>query len=151
MSKLSNQHSFRPDGFILNNIDSSSNPMYSNGDLFSSCNTVGTEPAPMNVLVIQMEAMSMNHFMRMFPLTYELLSSWDDNTILENLMINGENTIPNTYSFFGGVIEKDEHSMFYKMDYNNFPVIWKDFERLKYISMYNEDFLVNSESFSYYL
>ena len=125
-----------------------SNPMFSNGNIFEPCGSMDAQKPkePINVLVIQLEAMSLNHFIRMFPMTYEYLnSSLDDNTLFSNLMINGENTIPNTYAFFAGVIERREHLSLYKLDYNNFPLIWKDFEKLKYISMYNEDFLINSK------
>ncbi len=125
-----------------------SNPMFSNGNIFEPCGSMDAHKPkePINVLVIQLESMSLNQFIRMFPMTYEYLSSnLDDNTLFSNLMINGENTQQNTFAFYGGVIERREHLPLYKLDYINFPLIWKDFEKLKYISMYNEDFIICSK------
>jgi hypothetical protein len=105
----------------------------------------------MNVLLIQIDSMSFNHFRRMFPETFEFLStSLKDNKVYENFMVVGEKTKPNTFPWLGNVAPygipelgiPNEDSL-YKNDYSNdFPFIWKDFQKLGYITMYNEDFLI---------
>jgi len=104
----------------------------------------------MNVLLIQVDSMSFNQFRRMFPATFQFLStSLKDNKVYENFMVVGEKTKPNTFPWLGNVapygnpelgIPREDN--LYKNDYaKDFPFIWKDFQKLGYITMYNEDLL----------
>ncbi len=106
----------------------------------------------MNILLIQIDSLSFNHFRRMFPDTFELLSkSLKNNKIFDNFMVVGENTKSNTFPLLGNVVPDgvselgiESEDQYYNKDYSsNFPFIWNDFQDLGYITMYNEDFLVN--------
>ena len=133
--------------------DSPSNPMFGHGTLYDACDNLTTKnPVPMNVLAIQIDAVSHNHFKRMFPRTYAYLKQGlSDNIVFENLMIVGENTKPNTLPFLAGVMptsipeyQISNEDSFYTGDYQNMPLIWTDFKKLdNFITMYNEDFLIN--------
>lgn len=104
---------------------------------------------PMNILMIVIDSFSHNHAKRMIPLTYDYLKSWkQDNQIFENYVIIGENTKPNIFPLLTGrlVLSSPSNGLVNEdpgKNYNLLPLFWKDFERLGYISMYNEDFLIN--------
>lgn len=138
------------------------NPLYSDENLYDACEVPEEQrhPKKMDVLIIQIDSMSYNHFRRMFPDTFEFLSkSLPNNRIFENFMIVGENTRPNTFPWLGNVASSSiaelgirEENSIYSSDYSRkFPFIWKDFQELGYVSMYNEDFLINGNFIFYYL
>jgi hypothetical protein len=86
----------------------------------------------------------------MFPATFQFLStSLKDNQVYENFMVVGEKTKPNTFPWLGNVAPNGNPELgiprednLYNEDYaNDFPFIWKDFQKLGYITMYNEDLL----------
>ena len=130
------------------------NPLYSDQNLYEPCEIPEDErkPMKMNILIIQIDSVSNNHFKRMFPDTLEFLSrSLPNNVIFENFMVVGENTVPNSFPWIGGVIPNgikelkiSKEQSIYSYDFSNrFPLIWKDFQKLGHITSYNEDYLIN--------
>ena len=118
-------------------------------ELFKQCNFNGKQTKneePLNILMIILDSFSHNHARRMIPLTYDYLKSWkQDNQIFENYMLIGMNTKPNLFPLFTGKFVssmrlKNEDT---RSNYHNLSLFWKDFEKLGYISMYNEDFLIH--------
>ena len=130
--------------------DSNSNPMYGHGSLYDVCESLPLNQTSMNVLVIQIDAVSFNHFKRYFPRTYAYLHDLNDNVIFENFMIVGENTKPNIFPLVSGVMpaslpefQIDNEDIYFDGDYKHMPLIWKDFEKLdNFITMYNEDYQI---------
>ena len=120
--------------------------------LFESCykldNNVN-EREPLNILFVFIDSFSHNHAKRMIPETYKYLESFDQDTqIFENYMIVGENTKPNFFPLLAGknIASMPENKLKNEdpgSDYYKLPLFWKDFEKLGYVSMYNEDFLIN--------
>lgn len=92
----------------------------------------------MKVLVIQIDAVSFNHFKRNFPRTYAYLQDLNDNVIFENFMIVGENTKPKIVPFLSCVMpaslpefQIDNEDIYFDGDYKHMPLIWKEFEKLE--------------------
>ena len=129
------------------------NPLYSDGKLFKSCELKKElrNQQKFNVLLIEIESLTFNHFRRMFPLTFEYLKNdLENNHLFEKFMIIGENTKPNLFPLISGVIPSgirelgiSSEDWKYWTDYAYLPFIWKDFQKLGHTTMFNEDFLVN--------
>ena len=120
--------------------------------LFESCDKPDNKAykkEPLNIFFIFIDSFSHNHAKRMIPRTYEYLKSFDqDNQIFENYMIIGENTKPNLFPLLAGKLTTNlpESSLYNedpRRDYYKLPLFWRDFEKLGYVSMYSEDFLIN--------
>jgi len=102
----------------------------------------------MNVLIIGIDSMSVNHFKRIFPLTYKYLNS---KTLIFNHMNSvGTNTYPNIVSMFTGIVEEtnpdlnvsSEIEYYRQLDstyHDHLPFIWKEYEKIGYVTMYQED------------
>ncbi len=106
----------------------------------------------MSVFILGLDSVSLNHFKRMFPKTFEYLSkNLTHNTIFEHHHSVAENTLGNLISLFSGVIseknqdldvtpEFDEYMKFDDTYFDTIPFVWKDYERLGYLSWLSEDY-----------
>jgi len=135
----------------------------------SECETNQTKPNKMmNLLIIGIDSMSHNNFKRVFPLTYKYLKE-KESLIFDNFNSIGHNTYPNMFAFLGGLIsfEGDNNELnltsetHYALDldskfHDNFPFIWKEFQKLGYVTMLQEDdpaitcFNYNKPGFRYF-
>lgn len=123
--------------------------------LFNDCEAKARKPSlPMNILIINIDSFSHNHFRRMLPLTDQFLRSLGNkSTIFDNFVVVGENTKPNLFPFLTGklveripekwLFTEEQNLLGFYHDYNKYPFFWKDFEKLGYLSMLNEDYLKN--------
>ena len=133
--------------------DSKTNPMLN--DLpFKTCekeNNMKNDANKMNVLIIGIDSVSYNGLKRAFPLTYQYLKNELENFVFyENYNKIGDNTYPNLLGMFSGVTISSfeelnltsEIEYYYKIDSTNHdlvPFVWKDFEKLGYVTLYNEE------------
>ena len=129
--------------------DSDENPMLK--DLpYQKCE-LENEPAKkkkekkLNVLIICLDSMSNNHYKRVFPKTLEYLENVLENNILfENFNVVGEKTFSNMIPLLTGLLLEPVSEMDYfrhiDSTYHDYlPFIWREFERLGYVTTYNED------------
>lgn len=103
----------------------------------------------MNVLMIGIDSTSYNNMQRAFPLTYKYLTDLENNAIFDNLNSVGENTFPNHMAMLCGLLESnnfnsDDFNHLYGLVDNqtfhdHFPFIWKEYEKLGYVSMFHLD------------
>ena len=104
----------------------------------------------MNVLILGLDSVSTSHFKRIFPKTFSYLNNQTErNFIFNNLNSVGSNTYPNMLALLAGMVEetipelkiKGEIDFFRNIDKHHdiLPFIWKEFEDLGYITMYQED------------
>ena len=101
-----------------------------------------------NVLILGYDSLSRNHFKRVFPLTYNVLKSKLENTVIyEALSSVGHNTFPTIMAFMSGVLENNitganltsERGDYEKIDgtYSDFvPFLWHEFEKIGYITSF---------------
>ena len=119
---------------------------------FDECNIkpTKTNTDKMNVLLLMLDSMSLSNFKRAFPLSYKYLIDSDDYLIYENYNSVGENTFPNILTLFTGYSALSisdlnittEMDLFYKIDpmfHDHLPLIWKQFEKLGYLTLFQED------------
>ena len=114
---------------------------------FNECGSLlesNTNDKRMNVLMIGIDSVSYNNMQRVFPLTYNYLKELENNVIFDNYNSIGENTYPNHMAILGG-LKDPEMSLLYSLIKNNshhdhFPFIWKQFEKLGYVSMLYLDY-----------
>ena len=104
-----------------------------------------------NLFILAFDSVSHQHFKRIFPSTFEYLNqNMSHNTIFENFNKIGENTYPNMVPLMtGALMEKiSEQKIKADLDYyvdldttyhDNFPFIWREYEKLGYFTMYNEE------------
>ena len=144
--------------------DSRKNPMLSDGDLFEECDNQNNQSKTldkMNIIMLYFDSVSNAQFQRIFPQTFEYLNSLNGNILLKNHFVVGENSLPNFISLLTGVnilvnneLNITNEKEFYDdIDYNYFdlyPFIWRDFEKLGYLTNYAEDYL-DMGLFSYFL
>ena len=103
----------------------------------------------MNVLLIGIDSVSFNHFRRIFPLTFQYLSSLEHNLIFKHFNSVGRNTFPNVLAMLSGLIDEDINDQLkqdidkYKEENSNFfdniPFLWYDYEKSGYVTMFQED------------
>lgn len=86
----------------------------------------GQRQSSLNVLVIVLEDISNNQFRRVLPKTYKFLEGQSETVLFDNLMVVGEDSENNLLSMLTGS-EHDDGDM-----------LWKNFETLGYVSMYND-------------
>ena len=103
----------------------------------------------MNVLMIMIDSMSYPHFKRSMPKTYDYLKNKLENNILYSSMnIVGENTLPNVLASMSGVCYEGDESLNITAEqskyetvnddfFDKFPIIWKEYEKLGYLTGYN--------------
>jgi len=104
----------------------------------------------MNVLLIGLDSVSSHHMRRVFPLTYEFLNR--NGVCFTNFNKVGENTFPNHLALFCGMtaehtqeefgIKNTELQALRNLDgkfFDNYPFIWREYERTGYVSMFQED------------
>lgn len=134
--------------------DSTSNPMFSDLD-YENCDKLFDEvpkksQTKMNVLMISLDSMSFNNFKRAFPITFKYLSELENNVIFENFNSVGVNTFPNDIPLLTGAMMDDNIELNLTSDYtilngydpkfhDLYPFVWKKFEKLGYLTMFNED------------
>ncbi len=134
--------------------DSAENPMLYDVP-YGQCDKVGGDMLedPMNVLIIALDAVSLPHFKRIFPLTYKYLSKdLKNNIIFENLNVNGENTYAANVAFHAGLIKEpnpdigviDEVNLYTeRFNQSNFhdlyPFLFRSFEKMGYFTSLNQD------------
>ncbi len=106
----------------------------------------------MNVFILGLDSVSYNHFRRMFPKTFEYLNEkLEHNHFFEHHHSVAENTLGNLISLFSGVISEQnqdlnvthEFDQYMKLDdtyFDTIPFVWKDYERLGYLSWLSEDY-----------
>lgn len=106
----------------------------------------------MNVFILGLDSVSYNHFRRMFPETFEYLNEkLEHNHFFEHHHSVAENTLGNLISLFSGVISEQnqdlnvthEFDQYMKLDdtyFDTIPFVWKDYERLGYLSWLSEDY-----------
>lgn len=80
----------------------------------------------LSVLVIILEDMSYNQFRRVLPNTFQYLREDLNTVVFDNLMVVSEDSKDNLISMLAG------------SEQNDAEIVWKDFEKLGYISMYND-------------
>jgi len=150
MSKLIEQHTLQRknvEEFNLNFNDSKSKLML-NDYYAKECETSNLTEKKMNVLMIGIDSMSSSHFKRVFPLTYEYLNS--KSLIFDHVNSVGSNTYPNVLSLLSGIVEENlnelelpgEISYYRNLDstyHDHLPFIWKEYEKLGFVTMYQED------------
>jgi hypothetical protein len=106
----------------------------------------------LNVLIMQLDSVSFNHFRRVFPVTFDYLTNvLENNVILDDYNVVGEKTYPNVLPLLSGVlVEKNllsglnqsEMDFFRLLDstyHDQVPFIWRQYENLGYLSAYSED------------
>ena len=105
----------------------------------------------MNVLILGIDSVSYNHFKRIFPLTFSYLNDQlEDNVVFNHFNSVGGNTYPNMLAMLCGLIEENMNEINYtseidfyrRMDstfHDHLPFIWNDFEKMGYVTMYQED------------
>ena len=132
------------------------NPMLNDVE-FERCNQQDP-PTPtavrkkkMNVLVIGLDSVAMNHFRRIFPVTYKYLTEqFEQNVFYERYNKIGENTYPNIVPTLTGLVidSHTEYNLNYELGFfrqidstyhDNLPFIWREYEKLGYLSMFNEE------------
>jgi hypothetical protein len=122
---------------------------------YEKCDKIegGELPDKMSVLIIVLDSVSYPFLKRSFPLTYKyLVDDLENNLMFENLNIVGENTYPNMIPMLTGVLKetndelgiKDETPFFRNTlkcsTYHDlYPFVWYDYERLGYLTVYQED------------
>lgn len=128
---------------------------------FKECFKQPNSSPKMNVLIIGLDSVSSSHFKRIFPRTFAYLNDQAErNFIFENLNSVGTNTYPNILALLAGMVEETvkefnipgEISFFRNFDqkyHDLLPFIWKEFEKLGYVTMYQEDD-PNISIFNYY-
>lgn len=103
-----------------------------------------------NVLIIAIDSVSANHFKRIFPRTHDFLAhNLSDSIVFEHFSSVGANTYPNILAMLTGIIEEDvddtiksEIDWYRKWDstyHDHLPFIWNEFEKLGYVTHYQED------------
>jgi hypothetical protein len=103
-----------------------------------------------NVLCFGFDSVSFNHFQRIFPLTYEYLANKLANNILyDQINSVGSNTYPNVVPLMSGIVVDDvgdgvpsELGKYQSIDgsfHESFPFLWSDYEKLGYLTAYQED------------
>ena len=132
--------------------DSEKNPILRDG-LFKGCdeplkqNYTGTK---MNVLIIGFDSVSVSHFKRIFPKTYNFLTTLEKNIFFENYKKIGENTYPNMVPFLSNVIVEESIDLNTKREIRKFksfdttyhdllPFIWTKYQLNGYLTMFNEE------------
>ena len=123
-----------------------------NDSYLSECKTNEQNSNEMiNLLIIGIDSMSHYNFKRVFPLTYEYLLK--KSIIYNNFNSVGHNTYPNVFAFLSGLFSwedsySEEFNMTSETDYvvnldsqfhDHLPLIWKEYEKLGYVTMYQED------------
>lgn len=104
----------------------------------------------LNVLAIGIDSLSANHFKRVFPLTYKYLNQdLENNIIFEHFNSVGSNTYPNMIAMLTGIVEEGinddidgEIKLYRKFDstfHDHLPYIWNEYEKLGYLTMFQED------------
>ena len=103
----------------------------------------------LNVLILGIDSVSLNHFRRVFPLTYKYLNEkLEKNIIFERFNKIGENTYPNLIPLLTGLIAHENVELNLGNELNNYndikyhdnlPLIWRDYEKLGYLTMFNEE------------
>lgn len=95
--------------------------------------------------------MAKNHFRRIFPITYKYLTEELSNNIFyENFNKIGENTYPNVVPMLTGLVidSNQENNISYELSYyrkldgtfqDNLPFIWQEFEKIGYLTQFNEE------------
>jgi hypothetical protein len=122
---------------------------------YEECDRIegGELPEKMNVLIMVLDSVSYPFLKRSFPLTYDYLTiELNNNLMFESLNIVGENTYPNMVPMLTGLLQeaneeldiKDETEFFQNTlnestHHDLFPFIWFDYERLGYLTAYQED------------
>jgi hypothetical protein len=105
-----------------------------------------------NVLLIGIDSLSFNHFRRIFPITFDYLNDQlDDNLIFSRFNSVGSNTYPNVLAMLTGIIDEinldfniknSEIDYYRQIDgtfHDHLPFIWKEYQKLNYITMFQED------------
>ena len=105
----------------------------------------------MNVLIIGLSSISFNLFKNVFPKTFGFLKSLKNNIFYENYNKIGKGAYSNmagallngifTNGNFDSNIEPeiDNYTRLDSSFHDLFPIIWKEYEKIDYLTMYNED------------
>ena len=130
--------------------DSEENPLLDDGNIYKDCDLKKPKKLKdkMNVLIIVFDSVSFNQFKRIFPLTFKYLQDLKDNMIFENYNAVAENSYPNFLSFLTGLHETENPELNLSieniLEYDEFedlnPLIWKDYEKEDYLTLYSEDY-----------
>ncbi len=110
-----------------------------------------TSKKKMNVLMIGLDSISQFHMQRVFPLTYKFLSN--SGVCFTHFNKVGENTSPNHMALLCGLTNRDHSEDEFPVEnselktlmdfdekfHDNFPLIWREYERLGYVTMYQRD------------
>lgn len=138
--------------------DSNENPLFNNGNIYEKCDITEASRKKsktfinkMNVLILIIDSTSLNHFQRIFPLTFNYLKSLENNIIFKNYNVIASNSYPNMLPFFTGLYPENNPDLnltgemhhvaqFDKEKFEDLqPFIWKDYEKENYVTMYSED------------
>lgn len=100
-----------------------------------------------NILIIGIDSVSANHFRRVFPRTHAYLER--ETLLFEHFNSVGFNTYPNVIAMLTGIVEEDldeeflsEINIYRQWDgtfHDHLPYIWYEFEKLGYITHFQED------------
>lgn len=106
----------------------------------------------MNVFILGLDSISLNQMKRMFPKTFKYLSEQlEHNVVFEHYHSVAENTFGNLIALFSGVSTESNQDLnitpeidkYLQLDdtyFDTIPFIWKDYEKLGYLSWLSEDY-----------
>ena len=150
MSKLIQQHSSHRKSVekFISNFNNSKSKLMLKDFYASECETNNLNEKKMNILILGLDSLSSSHFRRVFPLTFEYLNT--KSIIFDHINSVGANTYPNILSLFSGIIEENlnelnfsgEIGYYRSLDttyHDHLPFIWKEYEKLGFVTMYQED------------
>jgi hypothetical protein len=107
----------------------------------------------MNVMILAFDSVSLNHFKRIFPLTFDYLKNKLENTnVYDSVSSVGHNTYPNVLALCAGIVEagvgganvSSERDLYENIDgtfFDHYPFLWKEFEKLGYVTSYQVNFI----------
>ena len=100
-----------------------------------------SSPLPPSVIIIGIDSVSRNHFLRSMPETHKFLME-NDFVDMRGYTKIGRNTFPNAMAFLGGMYADSKKWPCWLPEKNPMdgcPIIWKDFEKSNYVTAFMED------------
>ena len=93
--------------------------------------------APLDVYIITFDGTSHAHFRRMLPKSYSFIKNELKSFIFKGYSTVGDATLPNVNALLTGkTLEENERTNVL----DDWPLIFKDFKRSGYVTMWSEDF-----------
>ncbi|KAF4516747.1 hypothetical protein B566_EDAN008438 [Ephemera danica] len=102
----------------------------------------------LNVLIMGLDSMSRLNFIRQLPKTYQVITQDYKSVVLKGLTKVGDNTFPNMMVMLSGLAAHNADETLgpfignwsaNKGNFDDYPLIWKNFSAEGYVTMYTED------------